>query len=240
MKKSRLAKFTPLPTTLLLALATGCSSPETESEPAPPTNQWNGQTYLLDVTEVQWSEPRGIGKEIDLFVPNFLMRIEGESPDSFDVFMATAKADGTQDMCNLTRTLTANGSAPGAVIGPDEFPLHIEHADEEIEMTVDGLVYDFTFTDTLPNGNTMSTSGELTATMDFRDLYELFTLLIDPTPESVCVALEESYGKPCAPCPNDGQPYCLTIKAIELGAVPSSTEIEPVSELDPSCTIPPE
>jgi hypothetical protein len=32
----------------------------------------------------------------------------------------------------------------------------------------------------------------------------------------------------------------LTIKAIELGAVPSSTEIEPVNELDPSCTIPPE
>ena len=226
MKTSYLPTFTPLTAAFLLALATGCTV-EAEPEQQP-------KTYVLDVAEEQWAEPRGIGSEIDLFVPNFLMRIEDDSSDSFDVFVATAKADGTQDLCNPTSTITASKSDTGATIGPAEFPLHIQHVDEA-DIAVDGAVYDFTLKDILPNGNTMSTSGELTATMDFRDLYPLFTLLIEPTPEAVCTALEDSYKEPCAACPNDGQPFCLTVKAIELGARPNNAAMQQVDTVDPSC-----
>jgi hypothetical protein len=163
------------------------------------------------------------------------MRIEGDSPDTFNVLMATAKADGTQDLCNKTSMITANRSDTGATIGPAEFNLHIEHADPEIDISVDGVVYNFTLKDILPNGNTMSTTGELSATMNFEHLYPLFTLLIDPTPEAVCTALLDSYREPCVACPGNGQPFCLTVRAIELGATPTNATIQPVTEVDPSC-----
>jgi hypothetical protein len=236
MKSSYLPTFTPLTAAFLLALTTGCSAPA-EPEQTAETNQWNGQTYLLDVVEEQWSEPRGIGGEIDAFVPNFLMRVEGESPDTFNVTIATAKADGTQDLCNRTKTFTATRSETGEIIGPDEFPLYIQHT-EEPDLAVNGVVYDFTFKDILPNGDAMSTVGELSATMNFRHLYPLFTLLIDPTPEAVCTALQDSYGEPCAACPGNGEPFCLTVKAIELGATPTDVAIQQVDTPDPSCTPP--
>ncbi len=238
--KSFLPKFLPLCLAPLAALSTACSSeaePGNEPDPAPATNPWNGQTYMLDVTERDWSEPRGIGSEIDLFVPNFLLKIEGESPDTFNVMVATAKADGSQDTCNLTSMVSAAKNTDGAVaIGPTEFPLHIQHVDEP-DIAVDGPIYDFTITNVLPNGGATSDMGELVATMDFRDIYRLFTLIVNPTPDSVCSALGDSY-EPCAPCPNDGEPYCLTVKAIYLGATPTTTVIEPIAQLDPSCTPP--
>jgi hypothetical protein len=235
IKRSFSLEFPKLLLPFVLALATGCSSesPNPDPEPAPPTNPWNGQTYLLDVAARNWAEPRGIGQEIDDFVPNFLFRVDGESPDSFRVTMATAHEDGMQDACNKTSELDATATLPDTMIGPAEFPLHIQHVNEPI--AVDGTIYNFTIKDVLPDGDTLSTTGELTATMDFRELYPLFTLLVDPTPESVCSAFEMSYSAPCEPCPNDGEAFCLTVKANTLGAVPYDGTIEPVDSVDPSC-----
>jgi hypothetical protein len=227
--KSFLPKFTPLLVAPLLGLSTACVAEE------PETNPWNGKTYLLDVTERDWAEPRGIGSEIDLFVPNFLMRIEGESPEEFDVELATATAEGVQDTCNLTSMVAGTKGPDGVAIGPTTFPLHIQHTEEPI--AVDGPIYDFKITNVLPQDGKTSDSGELVATMDFRDIYELFTLVEDPTPETVCEVLAESY-PPCAPCPDDGEPFCLTVKAIYLGATATSTEIEPIDVIDQTACTP--
>lgn len=237
ISKNILPTFTPSFLALLLGLSTACSS-EAEPDPGPETNPWNGKTYLLDVTERDWAEPRGIGSEIDNFVPNFLMRIEGESPDTFDVVMATATPDGVQDPCNLTSMVTGTRGADGVAIGPTEFPLHIQHTEEPV--AVDGPIYDFKLTNVLPRGRALSEEGELVATMDFRDIYELFTLIDNPTPELVCQELGGMYGD-CVPCPNDGEPFCLTVKAIYLGAAPTDTAIEPIDAIDEAaCTPTPE
>jgi hypothetical protein len=215
---------------VVLGLVTACGEPE--------TNPWHGKTYLLDITSRNWAEPRGIGQDIDDFVPNFLLRVDGDAPDAFDVTLGTADATGVQDGCNMTSVLGATASPPGVTIGPDRFPLHVQHVDEPI--AVDGTIYDLTIKDVLPDGDAPSVNGELTATMDFRELYPLFTLLVDPTPETVCAAFEMTYTTTCAPCPNDGEPFCLTVKANTLGAVPSDSAIEPVAAVDPSCTPTPE
>src|SRR5262245_61433772 len=111
MKSNRISpKLTPLLLGPLLGLSAACASP---AEPAPEPGP---KTYLLDVTEQDWAEPRGIGVEIDAFVPNFLMRIDSESA----ITLATAKTDGTQDMCNVTRTVTTTKGDAGVTIGPTE------------------------------------------------------------------------------------------------------------------------
>jgi hypothetical protein len=215
-------RFAPLP---LLALTAGCGAEE--------ENPWNGTTYLLDIQSQDWSEPRGIGSEIDAFVPSFLLRVDGDAPDAFDVTIGTADAAGEQDTCNPTNAFGATASPPAMTLGPTQYSLFIQHTDEPV--AVEGTIYDLTIKDVLPDGDTPSSVGEFSATMDFRELYPLFTLIVDPTPDKVCTLLEDSYSSACAPCPNDDEPYCLTVKAIGLGATPWSGAMEPVDAIDPSC-----
>jgi hypothetical protein len=238
MKKSKVSVGFSSPLLLVLfALSTGCSG--TESEPpteGEPANPWNGRTYFLEIPRVNWAEPRGIGADIADYVPGFLLKVEGDAPETFEVMMGKAHSDGAQNTCNKTGRLSASAEPPGVTIGPSEFPMHIEHAEEEI--AVDGMVYDLTMTNVLPDGDSNTKIGEFTGTMDFRQLYELFTVIIGRTPELVCTSLEMTYQTPCAPCPTDQQPYCLTVKAIDLEAEPYDAEIEPIDAVDPSCVPP--
>ena len=222
--------------TLALALAACSSDP---NEPADPTNPWSGKTYLLDTEVRDWSEPRGIGQDVDPFVPTFMLRVDGEEPEVFGVTAGTLDVMGAQDTCTKTRVLDATASPPSAVIGPSEFTIHLEDVDEGI--AVHGVIHDLTLTNVLPNGDVISEEGTLEGMMDFRELYHLFTLIENATPESVCSVLFDTYEVPCSACPGDDEPFCLTIKATGIGAVPTDMVIEPVETTDPSCVmLPPE
>lgn len=216
---------------VLLPLLGGCSSDESKDEP--PT--WEG-TYLLTISEGRWSEPRGIGRDIADFVPQFLIAME-PSGSGYEVMLGTA-LDGAQDMCNPTTVVEAEaGSYPDVQIGPLDLPLHVKHVTEDI--TVNSTVYDFTLTDILPNGDALAEEGELSAIMNFGELYPLFTIAVNPDPDSLCTALTDSYpDASCDPCPlSPDDPYCLSLKAVRLGATPSDLSIEPVDagSVAPSC-----
>ena len=105
---------------------------------------------------------------------------------------------------------------------------------------MNGVIYDLTLTDVLPNGDTISTTGTLEGMMDFRQLYHLFTLIENPTPQTVCDVLFDTYDVACVACPTDGEPFCLTVKATRIGAVPTDMDIEPVDTVEPSCEMIPE
>jgi len=239
MKKSKFRTEFPnlLPALLLptlLALATGCSV-EPNEPPPPATNPWSGSTYLLDINEGNWTIPRGIGAEIDDFVPSFLIRVDSDEPDTFEVTMGTSLTDGVQDTCNQTSSLYATANPPGMAIGPTEFPIHIQHVEQPI--AVDGMIYDLTISNVLPHEGEEGEEGVLVGTMDFRELYPLITAIIEVDPDKVCAAFLSSYpNNPCAPCPTDGEPYCMTVQAEYLDAVPNDGVIEPVNAVDPSCT----
>lgn len=234
MTRADFFRFPILP--LILALS-GCGADPENKEPTTATNQWSGHTYLLDITAANWAVPRGgVGREIDPFVPNFLMRIDGDAPDRFDVTMGTAKADGAQDPCNQTGVIEGTSDGGGVTISAPMFPLHIQYPEEGL--AVDAYAYDMSITNILPNGGAPAQDGVFTTTMDFREVYELFTALPQPTPEAVCISFEDAYDIPCAPC-KDGEPFCLTLQATDLGAVESSAAIEPVvaDDVDPvACT----
>ena len=231
MKKSRISIGFSSPLLLVLfALSTGCSAEK------PETNPWHGRTYWLEIPRVNWSEPRGIGSDIGDYVPGFLLKVQGDAPDTFEVMMGAATADGGQNTCNPTGKVSGSAELPGGAIGPSEFPMHIRHVRDPI--VADGTVYNLTITNALPNGDS-TPIGEFVGTMDFRQIYQLFTAIINVTPEACCTTLEMTYSRTCEPCPSDQEPYCLTVKAIDLIAVPYDAELEPIDAVDPSCLPPP-
>lgn len=212
--------------------AAGCSSSTEKS--------WAGKTYLLGITKDRWADPPRIGNEIGDFVPNFLMRIERGGEGEIDVTLGTADATPAQQVCNPTTQIASTESGyPSVVIAAPTFPLYIQHPLKP-ELRVNATIYDLTITNVLPDGGTPASEGELSAVMDLRELYPLFTQLGEPTPDIVCGALK-SFGAPCETCAFDSEAYCLSIRAIGLGAneTPDMT-VEPIepSAVDPSCLAP--
>ena len=204
-------------------LAGACGSEEDDGLSA-----WIDNTYLLEIPRQNWAEPRMIGSEIGDFVPQFLIGVEAGMGQGVDVLITTA-VGGVQDMCTPTAVVPASAAFPGIAIGPIPFDVHIKHINEDIQVT--STIHDFTLTDILPESGG---EGELLATTDARELYPLFTLLGNPSPEAVCNELGE-YNASCQPCPDDGEAYCLTIKAARLEAAAFGAAIAPVTNPDPSC-----
>jgi hypothetical protein len=212
------------------ALASACSGAEAR-EPSEAPLPWNGTTYLLDIAPGNWYEPRGIGREIDAFVPSFLLRVDGEAPDVSRVTVGTADTDGQQDPCNATTVMDAMAAPPAVAMGPSVYSLFIRSD----ELSVRSSVHELTITDVLPDGEKVSEVGELSAILDFRELYPFFTIQLEPTPESVCALFSNQYSRPCGPCPNDGEPRCLTVRANSLGATPTAPIVPIDSVTDPAC-----
>jgi hypothetical protein len=170
---------------------------------------WAG-VYTLEAPAPYWSEPENIGSEIGLFVPIFLLNVSGET-----VTLGTATADETtevitQDPCTSTQVVTAQVAQPSFQLGPIDYQMHLVNDPVRVNATI----YQLTMTNVLPP----TEGGELSAILDAREVYPLFTALGKPTAETVCAALESFGAPPCAPCPQDGALYCLAIRAIALEA----------------------
>lgn len=211
-------------------LGIGCGGGD--SDDGGGASPWAGKTYLLEIPDSYWTEPRGIGDDIGPFAPHFLISVEGGSASAPEINIGTAAGDA-QDLCNPTTRVQATSSYPNVQISSSSFPVHIEHINEPIQ--VNGTIYNMTISNVLPDGDTITDAGELVATMDFRDVYRMFTALVDPTPDSVCDALADAYqdsGTQCEACPADGMSYCLTMKAAFLGAQPSNINLVTVAPSD--------
>jgi hypothetical protein len=188
-----------------------------------------GKTFILTIPRNNWTEPRDVGRDIGDFVPQFAIEVVSASSGSLTVNIGTAR-EGIQDTCNVTQQISGTSSQ----IGPVDLPIHLVHTNADVK--VNATAYKLTISNVLP-GDSPATTGQLTTTMDMRELYPMFTLIPDPTPDSVCMALtmiEET----CEPCPTDGETYCLSIKAERAGAVEDpSFSLEPISSdsLSPDC-----
>ena len=215
----------------LLAAACGGKSDD--------SGRWIGQTYLLEIPPANWSEPRGIGGDIGGFVPQFLFTVNRGSSQNLAVTVGTAKG-GAQDPCNPTADVSMSGAQyPKSQILAPSFPLHIVDTNQMPTVVVDATVHGFSFNDILPAGDAKAKSGQVTATIDAGEVYRLFRLIPNPTKDSVCQALA-SAGAPCAACAHNGQPYCLTIKAVQVAGTPATAAVKPVTagSVPASCSTP--
>lgn len=239
-------RFATIFTLCLMALPlTACGGGD-DHDAAAQNNPWAGKTYLLTVQKTEWSSPRGIGNDIADFVPSFILKIGDSGDASVTIGAAQTEAtpaDAVQDLCTPTPAVgfSHEGSA-SSEIAPSVMRVHIANANATPPVQVTGNVYDLKLTNVLPNGSTPATGGTFEATMDFRELYPLFTQLLTPTPDNVCSTLHDNYTSPtcmdpscevsCQPCPTaDAAPYCLTVKAEGVGAVEApGLTLTPVDE----------
>lgn len=228
---------TPVATLLALSLlAVGCggggdggddSNPDADEETA--ALAWEGNTYLLEVPSGNWTEPRGIGRDIGPFVPRFLIRVDGASDGTIDVTLGTAvRETETQEMCNPTHPVQGSIDAEMNVqIGPTDFPVHLKHTTEPIQ--VNATIREISFTNVLPSDGQTEGQGQLIAVMDFREVIDLFTLLAVPEPMAACNALESTFDAPCEACPQDDESFCLSLTAEELVAAESTIDMQDVA-----------
>ena len=199
---------------------------------------WVGHSYQLSIASHQWSEPRGLGDDVGPYIPVFLIKVEGAG-NELDVTITTAAADGKQDPCNKTIHVDATAMYPALTIGPAEFKVRLindDPTDNKPGVEVYATAHDFTLTDVLPGGDG---NGSLSATMDAREIYPLFTLLGDgATPDDLCAELADQTNNvaTCQPCPTDDEPYCLTLKAARVEATEFDGSIDDISKLGASCT----
>lgn len=230
---------------LVTASLVGCSSPDDSSPKSEQQNAWSGHTYLLSIVQKQWSVPRGIGMDLFGVAPAFILKVNGTGnnltamlatgpgvylPDPTDKTkqVAVTLEQAAQDSCGVTTDIPfAGGTYPHSVIAPSgKISMFVRNDAPTTPLQVTADVYGLKFTDVLPNGATPATTGTLEAMMDFRELYLLFASL-GPTrnEDTVCASLMSHYSMPdagvvvqCEPCP-DGAPYCLSVKAEQIGAV---------------------
>jgi len=220
-----------LPFVLLIA---ACGSEANDS------SRWIGHTFLLNIPATNWSEPRGIGGDIGGFVPQFLFSVaRGAAAQDLEVTIGTS-VGGVQDPCNPTTKVTASGADyPASQIVAHAFPLHILDTNQTPNVVVDTTVHDFSFKNILPGGAGSGKEGEVTATIDAAEVYPLFRLIPMPSKESVCKALG-SAGATCAACAHNGEPFCLTIKAVQLAGTQSAVALKSVAvdDVPASCRKP--
>jgi hypothetical protein len=186
---------------------------------------WTGRTFLLTVPENNWISPEGIGPEIGPHVPSFMMMVNSGTSSSVEVTVTSADATGAQEMCTpTTMAPTTAGPYPDVQIGPFDFPVHLKTQDGSVH--VNATIMGMTMKNVLP-GAEPAEDGEVVATLDMREIWPMFTILMAENGDDVCTALE-SFGAPCQACPSDSQVYCLTIEAILLGATEVSAPVTPV------------
>jgi len=200
--------------------ATSAPTPGLGPDPAgAPGAAWVGKTYLLRTSAGDWTTPRGIGQDIGPYVPGFLLRIDSADGTNVGITIGTVPAETSmspldmQDACTATQAVVAQSATfPGITIGPLDFTTYLTNMGYAVNAHIRGL----TFSNVLPGA--AEPVGTLTATLDFREVAHLLTLLPTPDPGSACTALEESRMAPCTACA-DSQPYCLTIAADPVEAI---------------------
>jgi hypothetical protein len=185
---------------------------------------WAGKTFLLDVPALsnsKWVRPKGFGADIGRYVPQFLIGVEaGAAADSLKFTLTTAQ-EGQQDMCNQTTEVEVAGvQEPDITISVGDFPMHIISQDSEHPGDEHTTGRNVIFTNILP-GNEDPTTSQLDATLDVAELYPFFWQIQDASKETVCETFDYN-GVPCEACPQNSEPYCLSVRAVQL---PPATEV---------------
>ena len=104
-------------------------------------------------------------------------------------------------------------------------------------ITLRSTIHDLTFTNVLP-GDSPTTDGTFAVTADIAELYPLFIKIQPqpPTADNVCATVASTLGWDpplvCPQCAFNGKNYCLTLGAVQLGAILAKAAVTPVSAAD--------
>ncbi|MDP2309051.1 MAG: Ig-like domain-containing protein [Pseudomonadota bacterium] len=173
-----------------------------------------GRTYALNLGEARIVEPAGVGSILGTYLTQDIL-VGVQTVDATEIQMIGAigvegSSPPEQDYCTSSIPFpVANFSAqPYFQIGPQTTTLAV--AGLEI------VIGDLEITGTFASDGSYFTGGTLGGTIDTRPLVPL--LDEEGEPGSIC-DLAASFGAVCGACPEDGEPYCLTLVADQIEAL---------------------
>jgi hypothetical protein len=171
-----------------------------------------GNTYLLDLVHADWVEPPVLGGLIALyFTDPILMGIRYADDDSIDLLAAPGKTDEfgvvTQNLALQSWDFPLADFTGAPFLDAEAPQIELHYGDMDIP------VYDFVYQATFSADATTLGGGVLSGVGDTRNLGAL--LYQEDNPSAVC-DLAAGIGVRCDPCPTDGMPYCLHLRAEAL------------------------
>lgn len=182
--------------------------------PLPDVGILQNRTYALNLREARIVEPAGVGSILGTYLTQDIL-VGIETVDNSKIQMIGAigvegASPPVQDYCTSSIPFPEADFAaqPYFQIGPQTTTLAV--AGLEI------VIGDLEITGTFASDGSYFTGGTLGGTIDTRPLVPL----LDPEgePGSIC-DLAASFGAVCGTCPEDGEPYCLTLVADQIEAL---------------------
>ncbi len=193
-----------------------------------------GRTWLWDLREARFYEGNYLGDLLQTFAERQgLISVVAMDETTVDLRLAVA-VPGTppsQDYCSRTTEIEGVdiSEAPFVSFGPTsmEFQAYlgtIVISDTMVEGTV------------APDGSALG-GLEIEATIDVRSAAQAIEMDV----AEMCDILE-TYGSACAACPDDGEPYCVSMAADHFDAMEVEVEVDQIVQAyaDPRCEEEPE
>lgn len=204
----------------------------------------NGRVYNLDLQaeDVRIVIPEGVGSVLESYLDvTLFIQVSEANGSELSMFGAVANEDASaQDYCSPTLDFpTASFTeAPYFEVGPQTTTIAVAG----YTVTIDDLFISGTFA---ADGSYWG-GGVLAGSVDTRPLVDLVE---EGGEDGAICEIVSGFGVACEICPGDGQPYCLSIKAIGLGGDEVTTttleeitqsdchEMCPDSAANPECTL---
>lgn len=184
-----------------------------------------GSVYSLNLQDGRIVIPAGVGSVLEQYLEvTLFIKVDSASGGTLNMYGALADDAGTaQDYCSPTLDFPEAdfSAAPYFAIGPQDTTIAVAG----FEVTIDDL---FISGDFAADGSFWG-GGVLEGKVDTRPLVDLIE---EGGEEDAVCGIVEGFGVFCEPCPADGEPFCLSIKAVDLGGEQVSTSVEPISMSD--------
>jgi hypothetical protein len=199
-----------------------------------PLSSWTGKTFIFDLPALKpskWREPSGAGDALSEFVPQLLVAVEAAG-DGIKVTMTTALAN-EQDECNPTTEAEVSELAyPQVLISASSFPIRVADTDPSREKVVSSTAHNVKLRNGLPGS---TEDNEFIATLDVSELYPLAYRVPNASKETVCETFKQQMDKDCEVCPHNGEPWCITVRAVQLEANIFDQPLRKISSSETNC-----
>lgn len=188
----------------------------------------NNRVYTLDLQaeDVRIVIPEGVGSVLESYLDvTLFIQVADANSSTLSMFGAVADDAGTaQDYCSPTLDFpTAEfTAAPYFEVGPQTTTISVA----DYTVTIEDLYISGTFA---TDGSYWG-GGVLSGSVDTRPLVDLVE---EGGEDGAICEIVAGFGVACETCPADGQPYCLSIKAVGLGGDEvTSTSLEEIEMAD--------
>jgi hypothetical protein len=190
------------------------------------TEDPTGRTYVVDLAGGRFVKPAGVGDLIGGLLENSILIGIVSAGAELEIRGAISSDTSTeQDTC--TPTLD---NFPNADFSDTPY---FEIPEGDVEISVAGFtiqINSMSISGTFASDASYFGGGTVSGEIDARDLGPLLKGQVDDTSPDYLCSLLAGFGVSCIPCASDSQPYCASLKVVDLVADEQDGELVPVEQ----------